>query len=140
MMQKHLQIEVRGRGMYELTHEIQDWLASLGVEQGLLTVFVRHTSCSLMIQENADPDVRHDMALYLSQMVEDGHPGFRHRNEGDDDMSAHIRSALLGVSLNIPINDGRAVLGTWQGVFLYEHRKRHLQRQVVLHVSGLTNT
>ncbi len=133
-MQTIVEVEVQGRGMYELTRDVQRWLASLDVEQGLLTAFVRHTSCSLMIQENADPDVRHDMELYLSRLVEDGHPGFRHRNEGDDDMSAHIRSALLGVSLNIPVAGSQALLGTWQGIFLYEHRERHLRRQVVLHV------
>ncbi len=134
-MQEEWTIDVHGRGMYELTPRIRAWIAERQVRGcGLLHLFTRHTSCSLLIQENADPDVQHDMELYLSRLVEDGYPGFRHRNEGDDDMSAHIRSALLGVSLNIPVRDGRLLLGTWQGVFLYEHRRRRMRRHLLLHL------
>jgi len=135
MQQHELIVPVSGRGMIEITPQVRDWVASSGVRQGLLTLFVRHTSCSLIIQENADPDVRHDMELFFSTLVKDGNPAFLHRNEGDDDMSAHIRSAMLGISLNIPVSQGEPVLGTWQGIFLYEHRERQLQRHVFMHLA-----
>jgi secondary thiamine-phosphate synthase enzyme len=135
MQQHELTVPVKGRGMIEITQHVCDWVASSGIRQGLLTLFVRHTSCSLIVQENADPDVRHDMELFFSTLVKDGNPAFLHRNEGDDDMSAHIRSAMLGVSLNIPVSQGKPVLGTWQGIFLYEHRERQLQRRVFMHLA-----
>lgn len=135
MKQHELTVAVDGRGLYEISNQVKQWLKSCDVEHGLLTLFARHTSCSLVIQENADPDVLHDMELFLSELVEDGHQGFRHRMEGPDDMSAHIRSAVLGVSLNIPVYQGTLVLGTWQGIFLYEHRQQRLQRKIFMHLT-----
>ncbi len=131
-----LGIRCHGRGMYELTREVAAWLADTGIRTGLLTLFVQHTSCSLLIQENADPAVQHDMERFLSRLVPDGDPMYEHASEGPDDMSAHVRSALTQTSLNIPIHQGRMVLGTWQGVFLFEHRTHPMRRDVLLHLIG----
>lgn len=125
-----------GRGLFEITSELRDFLRQSGIRTGLLTVFCRHTSASLLIQENADPDVRHDLEAYFSRLSPDGQPGWRHNNEGPDDMSGHIRTALTQTSVGIPVVDGALVLGTWQGVFLWEHRTRAHRREVVLHLSG----
>ena len=125
-----------GRGLFEITAQLRDFLRQSGIRTGLLTVFCRHTSASLLIQENADPDVRHDLEAYFSRLSPDGQPGWRHNNEGPDDMSGHIRSALTQTSVGIPVVDGDLVLGTWQGVFLWEHRTRAHRREVVLHLSG----
>ncbi len=132
-----LAVHCHGRGMYEITREINDWLATADIRTGMLTLFVRHTSCSLLIQENADPAVQHDMERFLSRLVPDGDPMFRHASEGPDDMSAHIRSALTQTVLNIPVQHGRMGLGTWQGVFLFEHRIRSMCRNVLLHLIGV---
>ena len=131
-----LAVHCRGRGMYEISGEVNGWLATTGIQTGILTLFVRHTSCSLLIQENADPAVQHDMERFLSRLVPDGDPMFQHTSEGPDDMSAHIRAALTQTALNIPVQHGRMGLGTWQGVFLFEHRTHPMHRNVLLHLMG----
>ena len=131
-----LAIPSRGRGLVEITRQVVEWVAGAGVRQGLLTLFIRHTSASLLIQENADPDVRADLERFFSRLVTDGDPIFRHRDEGDDDMPAHVRAALTAVQLSIPIADGRLTLGTWQGIYVWEHRLHPHRREVALHVIG----
>lgn len=131
-----LEIHSSGRGLFEITHELRAFIRDSGIRNGLLTVFCRHTSASLLIQENADPDVRHDLEAYFSRLSPDGQPDWRHNNEGPDDMSGHIRSALTQTTIGIPLVDGALVLGTWQGVFLWEHRTRAHRREVVLHLLG----
>ncbi len=134
--QTTLTINAQGRGFTNFTSELQSWIAAQGIQTGVVTLFVQHTSCSLMIQENADPDVLTDMESFMSKLVQDGDPDFLHRDEGDDDMSAHIRMALTNVSLNIPVSHGKAALGIWQGVYLYEHRYMPMRRKVLLHIVG----
>lgn len=138
MQQRHhvLKLATRGKGLYEFTGEVLDWVAGSGIRSGLLTLFVRHTSASLLIQENADPTVQADLERFLSRLVPDGDPIFTHRMEGPDDMSAHARAALTQVHLSIPLVDGNLALGTWQGIFLFEHRVDPMQRQVALHLLG----
>lgn len=131
-----LTFETRGRGLLEITRPIVDWTAQASLETGLLTVFVRHTSASLLIQENADPDVRGDLDRFFARLVPDGDALFQHRDEGADDMPAHVRSALTAVQLAIPLTGGRLVLGTWQGIYLWEHRLWPHRREVVLHLLG----
>jgi len=132
------EIQTSGQGLYEFTDLAEVFVAKSGVETGLLTVFVRHTSCSLLVQENADPDVRRDLKAFFNRLVppaDDPAMGYLiHRAEGPDDMPAHIKAALTAVSLSIPIMDGRPALGTWQGIYLFEHRTRPHRRQVVLHI------
>ena len=124
-----------GRGVVEITGEIVGWVAASGIAEGLLTVFCRHTSASLTIQENAAPEVRADIVDWLDRIApEDG--GWRHDCEGPDDMPAHLKSILTGVSLSIPVAGGRPVLGTWQGIYLVEHRARPHRRQIALHLIG----
>lgn len=125
-----------GRGFIEITTSVRDRIRQSGIRTGLCTLFLRHTSASLVIQENADPDVRRDFEMFFSELVPDGHSGFVHVAEGDDDMPAHIRSAMLGVHLSIPIAQGQPVLGTWQGIYLWEHRSEPHRRHVFLHVLG----
>ena len=142
-MQQHFTISTRGQGLYEFTPDLRRWLAQTGgkqgVQQGLLTLFVRHTSCSLLVQENADPEVQSDLQAFFSRLVPPAdHPSMaylRHTYEGPDDMPAHIKAALMPVSLSIPVSDGALVLGTWQGVYLFEHRTAPHQRQVVAHLA-----
>ncbi len=134
--QTTLTIHTNGRGFTNFTRELQSWIAEQGIQTGVVTLFVQHTSCSLMIQENADPDVLTDMEMFMNKLIQDGDPDFLHRDEGDDDMSAHIRMALTNVSLNIPVSQGRAALGIWQAVYLYEHRYAPMQRKVLLHIVG----
>jgi len=134
--QTTLTIHAQGRGFTNFTRELQSWVAAQGIQTGVVTLFVQHTSCSLIIQENADPDVLTDMETFMNDLVQDGHPDFLHRHEGDDDMSAHIRMALTNVSLNIPVIHGKAALGIWQAVYLYEHRYMPMRRQVLLHIVG----
>ena len=129
-------VPTRGRGLVEVTRQVAAWLAEDPFENGILTVFVRHTSASLLIQENADPDVTADLDRFFARLVPDGDPLFVHRDEGPDDMPAHVRAALTAVSLSIPLLDGRLALGTWQGIHLWEHRTRPNRREVVLHLSG----
>lgn len=134
--QTTLSVATRGKGLYNFTRDVNSWLRDTGMQNGLLTLFVQHTSCSLTIQENADPDVQVDMANYFDRLVEDGDPRFLHRDEGPDDMSAHIRTSLTDISLNIPVAGGRAALGTWQAIYLFEHRAYAMRRKVVLHLIG----
>ncbi len=139
MRQAHHQLTVsssQGRGLYEFTHELRDWVSSTGIQAGLLTVFIQHTSASLLIQENADPTVQADLERFLARLVPDGDPIFQHRQEGKDDMAAHVRTALTQIHLSIPVVGGAPVLGTWQGVFLYEHRYESQSRRVILHLLG----
>lgn len=139
MPQTVISISTSGQGLYEFTDAAQDFLRRAQVGEGLLTVFVRHTSCSLIIQENADPDVRRDLKTFFSRLVppttDSGMRWVTHTTEGPDDMPAHIKAALTAVSLGIPVRDGRLVLGTWQGIYLFEHRDHPHVRQVVLHLS-----
>lgn len=135
LMQTTFKISTRGSGLYEFTREVGRWVASAG--DGLLTLFVRHTSCSLLIQENADPDVRRDLDTFFRRLVPDSDdPSMswvRHTMEGPDDMPAHIKAAVTAVSLSIPVSSGRLALGTWQGIYLFEHRHASHVRQVAAH-------
>ena len=131
-----LAFETRGRGLLKITQQVIDSVAPSGFDSGLLTLFVRHTSASLLVQENADPDVRGDLERFFARLVPDGDCLFRHRDEGVDDMPAHVRAALTAVQLSVPIIDGRLALGTWQGLYLWEHRVRPHRREVVLHLLG----
>ena len=132
-------LETRGPGLVEFTAAVTRWVAGSGVLDGLLTLFVRHTSCSLLIQENADPSARADLAAFLRRLVppaDDPAQGWiTHRSEGPDDMPAHLKAALLPVSLSVPVSGGRLVLGTWQGIYLWEHRTRPHRREVVAHIA-----
>lgn len=137
--QSRLAIETRGPGLYEFTDEVARFVRETGVDIGLLTLFVRHTSCSLLIQENADPDVRRDLSAFFARLVppaDDPSMAYlTHRAEGPDDMPAHIKAAVLPVSLAIPVSGGRLALGTWQGIYLFEHRTSPHRREVVLHLA-----
>ena len=129
-------VETRGRRLYEITAELNGWVRSSGIEHGLLTLYVRHTSASLTIQENADPEVQRDLERFLDRLVPQGDPLFKHTMEGPDDMPAHVRSMLTSTSLGIPVVSGQPVFGTWQGVYLYEHRTAPHRRKVVAHLIG----
>lgn len=131
-----IRIETRGRGLTEITDRVVAWLRESKLRHGLLTLFVRHTSASLLIQENADPEVRRDLERFFARLVPDGDPLFEHTTEGPDDMPAHVRAALTQTQLSIPLVDGRLMLGTWQGIYLYEHRRANHAREVVAHVIG----
>jgi secondary thiamine-phosphate synthase enzyme len=131
-----LTLATRGRGLYEFTDEVAAWLTRQGFCEGLLTLHLRHTSASLLIQENADPDVRADLERFFKRLVPDGDPLFAHSCEGDDDMPAHVRTALTTVNLSLPVSDGRLVLGTWQGIYLWEHRRAPHTRRVAAHLIG----
>ena len=139
-MQTVLTVHTTGPGLYEFTDEVARIVRDSGVREGLLTLFAQHTSCSLCIQENADPDVRRDLDEFFRRLVPAaGDPAMswlRHTTEGPDDMPAHIKAALNAVSLSIPVSGGRLALGTWQGIYLFEHRDRGHARRVVAHVSG----
>ena len=132
----HLTFQTRGRGFTDITGEIQRAVSAARVQTGLCTVLVKHTSASLVIQENADPDVRRDFEAFFARLVPDGDPVFVHTIEGDDDMSAHVRTALTTVTLNVPVEHGRLCLGTWQGIYLWEHRAAPHRRTVAVHVIG----
>jgi secondary thiamine-phosphate synthase enzyme len=143
MLQQHLdtlRIATRGRGLLEITGDVRACVRASGIAQGLATLFVRHTSASLVIQENADPDVRADLERFFARLVRDGDSLFAHRAEGPDDMPAHVRSALTATQLAIPIVQGRLALGTWQGIYLWEHRLRAHTREIVVHVLGEPGT
>ena len=131
-----LVVATRGRGLHELTREVRGWVASTDLRDGLLTLFVRHTSASLLVQENADPTVRADLERFLARLVPDGDALFEHVDEGPDDMPAHVRAALTAVQLSIPVADGAPRRGTWQGIWLYEHRLRPHRREVAVHLIG----
>ena len=134
--QETLTIVTRGRGSQDITSEVAAVVARGGLACGLAHVFVRHTSCSLLLTENADPDVRRDLETLFSRWAPDGDPAYRHDLEGDDDMAAHARALLTGVSLSVPFADGRLLLGTWQGIYLFEHRAQGHQREVVVTLLG----
>ncbi len=134
--QATLAVATRGRGLTEITSRVADTLGQSGLDSGLLTLFVRHTSASLVVQENADPAVCADLERFFARLVPDGDALFRHRDEGPDDMPAHVRAALTAVQLSLPFVDGRLALGTWQGIFLWEHRTRPHRREVALHLLG----
>jgi secondary thiamine-phosphate synthase enzyme len=140
MPQTILTVPTKGAGLYEFTDQAANFVRGAGVTAGLLTLFVRHTSCSLLVQENADPDVRGDLQAFFRRLVppaDDPSMDFlTHRLEGPDDMPAHIKAALTAVSLSIPVAGGRLMLGTWQGVYLFEHRTRPHQREIVLHLGN----
>jgi len=131
-----LTIATRGRGLAEITAPVCTWLAGQRIETGLLTLFCRHTSASLLVQENADPDVRADLEAFFVRLAPDGDPRYRHDAEGPDDMPAHIRAALTTTQLALPVIEGQPALGTWQGIYLFEHRSAPHRRSVVLHVMG----
>ncbi|HEX2543079.1 MAG TPA: secondary thiamine-phosphate synthase enzyme YjbQ [Caldimonas sp.] len=131
-----LRFDTRGRGLLEITGEVGRWVADSGLATGLLTLFIRHTSASLVVQENADPDVRADLDRFMARLVPDGDALFRHRDEGPDDMPAHVRSALTAVQLSIPVAAGGLALGTWQGIYVWEHRLRPHRREVAAHLLG----
>ena len=130
------QVRTPGRTMIDFSHEVVDWVRKTGIREGLLTLHVRHTSASLIVQENADPEVRRDFERFFERLVPQGDRLFRHTCEGPDDMPAHVRSALTATTLSIPVVDGRPALGTWQGVYLYEHRDAPHSRSVVAHLLG----
>ena len=130
-----LEIATRGQALYEVTATIHEWLRQQTIHTGLLTVFCRHTSASLLIQENADPTVKHDLVAYFRRIAPENGP-YEHNDEGADDMPAHLKTALTQVQLSIPVMNGGMALGTWQGVYLFEHRVRPHRRQVVLHLLG----
>lgn len=136
MHQTSFSIETRGRGTYEITDKIAGVVAHSGIGTGLCHVFVQHTSASLIICENADPSVRDDLERYFERLVKDGDPLYRHDAEGPDDMPAHIRSVLTQTGLTVPVAQGRLALGTWQGIYLWEHRYRGSARRLVVTVAG----
>ncbi len=125
-----------GRGIWELTGDLQDWLTRLSARQGWLLLFLPHTSASMALLENADPDVQADILDFLARLAPDGDPRYRHQNEGKDDMAAHLRSLLGGQSLQLPVREKRLCLGTWQGVYLLEHREQPRQRRLLLSFLG----
>ncbi|WP_417832593.1 secondary thiamine-phosphate synthase enzyme YjbQ [Terasakiella sp.] len=134
--QTSFDIQTRGQGLYEFTRDVVAWVNECDIETGVLTLFCRHTSASLTIQENADPDVQLDLNEFFARLVPQHMDWLRHTMEGPDDMPAHIKSALTDVSLSIPIAGGHPVLGTWQGIYLFEHRKVAHRRSVVAHIIG----
>jgi secondary thiamine-phosphate synthase enzyme len=135
-VQQSLALETRGRGLYDFTDQVGGVLARSGIACGLATLFVVHTSASLLIQENADTEVQRDLERFFARLVPEGDPIFRHVEEGPDDMPAHVRAALTQTSLGIPVGGGRLMLGTWQGIYLYEHRNRPHTRNVIVHITG----
>ena len=134
--QHRLQITTKGRGSVEITGQIASLVRSVVVDCGIAHIFVRHTSCGLAITENADPSVRQDLELLLRRWAPDGDPAYRHDLEGDDDMAAHARSLLTGTSLSVPFANGRLLLGTWQGIYLFEHRTQGHAREIVVTLIG----
>lgn len=134
-MVRELTIQTRGQGLYEFTRELQALVAAAGLAEGLCTVMVRHTSASLVIQENADPSARRDLDAWLNRLVKEGDPLYTHTAEGPDDMPSHIKSALTSTTLGIPIVGGVLGLGTWQGVYLWEHRRHGAARRVLVHIA-----
>jgi secondary thiamine-phosphate synthase enzyme len=139
MLRQHfheLTIQTRGRELVDFTREVEKWIGQNKFKDGLLTLHLQHTSASLLIQENADPDVRRDLESFFKRLVPDGDPLFIHTAEGDDDMPAHIRTALTTVNLGIPVHNGQLALGTWQGIYLWEHRIHGHARRVTFHFIG----
>lgn len=132
----HVEVPTTGPGLTMITREVQRVVDDAGVGEGLCTIMIRHTSASLTIQENADPSARHDLEGWLDRLVPENDPHFTHTHEGPDDMPSHIKAALTSTTLSIPIVDGRLALGTWQGIYLWEHRRRGSVRKIVVHVGG----
>ena len=135
-LQRSFQVETRGKALYDITAPVRDVVAASAIERGLVTIFIAHTSASLVIQENADPEVQRDLERFFARLVPEGDPLFRHRDEGPDDMPAHVRAALTQTSLGVPIVGGELALGTWQGIYVYEHRNHPHARKVLVHVLG----
>lgn len=131
-----LKVSVGRQGLYDLTHKVMDVIAGSELNEGLVTLFVRHTSASLLIQENADPSAREDLERWLNRLVPENDPLYTHTMEGPDDMPAHIKSALTATSLSVPLMGGRMALGTWQGIFLWEHRHHRGDREVIVNLMG----
>lgn len=134
--QTNITVTPHGRGMTDITRHVAERLTQTGIQTGMLHLFVQHTSCSLLIQENADPTVQSDMERFLSRLVPDGDSIFQHTAEGPDDMPAHVRAALTAISLSIPVERGKLALGIWQGIYLYEHRQHPSTRRVLIHIMG----
>lgn len=134
--QSEILIQTRGRGTYDVSAEVEAAVRNSGIVRGLCHVFIRHTSASLMLCENADPDVRQDLETFMARIAPDGDPDFVHTAEGPDDMPAHVRSVLTQTGLSIPVRDGRCALGTWQGIYLWEHRHAGHQRTLLLTLQG----
>lgn len=135
-MVKQIFVDTSGQGLEEITGKIAAAIEGAGIDEGLCTLFVRHTSASLVIQENADPSAKRDLERWLNRLVPDGDPFYSHDAEGPDDMPAHIKAALTGTSISIPITGGKLSLGTWQGIYLWEHRRRGSRRELVLHIGA----
>ncbi|MGA9993498.1 MAG: secondary thiamine-phosphate synthase enzyme YjbQ [Thiobacillaceae bacterium] len=131
-----ISVQTQGKGLYSFTATVAHWLERSGVQNGLLTLFIRHTSASLVIQENADPDVQTDLEKFFSRLVPEDDPLYDHTLEGPDDMPAHVRSVLTQTQVSVPVFESRLVLGTWQGLYVFEHRHASQQRQIVLHLLG----
>ena len=138
MTQAHgeLKVSTRGKGFHDITREVRKWTSAQQIQNGLLTIFMRHTSASLTIQENADPDVRRDLGEFFERLVPENTPWFRHTTEGTDDMPSHIRSALTSTQVSIPVRDGATGLGTWQAIYVFEHRSEPQVRHILLHLIG----
>ena len=136
MAQTRLTVVTRGQGLHEITGEVAAWVAQQEIAEGLLTLFLRHSSASLLIQENAAPEVRGDLEDFFRALAPEDPGRYRHADEGPDDMPAHIRSALLPTQLAVPVAAGRLLLGTWQGIYLFEHRRAPHRRELVLHLAG----
>ena len=134
-MIRRLTIATAGQGLHEFTAQVASVVADAGLAEGLCTLFVQHTSASLLVQENADPSARHDLERWLARLVPEGDPFYTHDTEGPDDMPAHVKSALTATSLSIPIAGGKLALGTWQGIYLWEHRRRGDRRSVIVHIA-----
>jgi secondary thiamine-phosphate synthase enzyme len=135
-MVKQLTIDTPGQGLHEITSEVESAVRAAGFEEGICTLFVRHTSASLVIQENADPSAKRDLERWLNRLVPEGDPFYQHDAEGPDDMPAHIKAALTATSLSIPIQKKKLALGQWQGIYLWEHRRRGARRELVLHIAA----
>jgi secondary thiamine-phosphate synthase enzyme len=135
-MIKELSIRVAGQGLHEFTDQVQAAVRESGVKEGLCTLFIQHTSASLLVQENADPSAKRDLERWLNRLVPEGDPFYTHDTEGPDDMPAHIKAALTQMNLSIPIIGGRLALGTWQGIYLWEHRRARSTRRVILHMGA----
>ena len=130
-----ISLATKGQGLYEITSKISEWLSKQKIKKGLLTIFLQHTSCSLIIQENADPDVKKDLKKFFDQIAPESN-NYIHQSEGPDDMPAHIKSSLMQTHLSIPIENNQMVLGTWQGVYIFEHRHKSHNRKIKLHCIG----
>jgi secondary thiamine-phosphate synthase enzyme len=135
-MVRQFSVETPGQGLHEITQQVASLVRDAKLDEGLCTLFVRHTSASLVIQENADPSAKRDLERWLNRLVPEGDPFYEHDAEGPDDMPAHIKAALTQTSIAIPIRGGKPVLGTWQGIYLWEHRRRGGEREIVLHLAA----